>query len=137
MNTPVDSNTTSASLQGKFSICFSEEIGIFMPSTTIEFPSPKDEKKIFLVGGMNGAGKTSLMEAINICLYGAKVDFIYKYINRKELAKDNAYVSVELSFLNDEDEEMDYRNDVQRNRYPYFQPAITRLQSVYDERIPS
>lgn len=78
----------------------------FQYPTTIEFPSPKDEKKIFLVGGMNGAGKTSLMEAINICLYGAKVDFIYKYINRKELAKDNAYVSVELSFLNDEDEEI-------------------------------
>jgi DNA sulfur modification protein DndD len=51
---------------------------------------------------MNGAGKTSVMESINICLYGAKTDFLYKYINRKELAKGNAFVSFELELETDD-----------------------------------
>jgi DNA sulfur modification protein DndD len=49
-----------------------------------------------LIGGMNGAGKTSIMEAINFCLYGAKAEEIYRSINRREKAKGNANVSFEL-----------------------------------------
>lgn len=78
----------------------------FQFPTTIEFPDSSAGKSIFLIGGMNGAGKTSLMEAVNICLYGAKQDFIYKYINRKELAKGNAYASFELVIETDELEEI-------------------------------
>ena len=78
----------------------------FQFPTTIQFPDAVEGKCIFLIGGMNGAGKTSVMEAVNICLYGAKADFIYKYINRKELAKGNAYVSFELVLETDELEEM-------------------------------
>lgn len=78
----------------------------FQFPTTIEFPDSSEGKSIFLIGGMNGAGKTSVMEAVNICLYGAKQDFIYKYINRKELAKGNAYVSFELMIETDELEEI-------------------------------
>ena len=48
----------------------------FQFPTTIEFPDSSEGKSIFLIGGMNGAGKTSVMEAVNICLYSAKVDFI-------------------------------------------------------------
>ena len=78
----------------------------FQYPTTIEFPDGSEGKSIFLIGGMNGAGKTSVMEAVNICLYGAKQDFIYKYINRKELAKGNAFVSFELLIETDELEEI-------------------------------
>lgn len=78
----------------------------FQFPTTIEFPDGSEDKSIFLIGGMNGAGKTSVMEAINICLYGAKPDFVFKYINRKELAKGNAFVSFELMIETDYLEEI-------------------------------
>jgi len=74
----------------------------FQYPTTIEFPASSDGKSIFLIGGMNGAGKTSLMEAITICLYGAKPDLIYRAINRKELARGNAHVSIELVLETDD-----------------------------------
>jgi DNA sulfur modification protein DndD len=65
-------------------------------TTEINFPRGEDGRCIFLVGGMNGAGKTSIMECINYCLYGAKADEIYRSINRREKAKGNANVSFEL-----------------------------------------
>ncbi len=68
----------------------------FQFATEIAFPMAEDGHSIFLIGGMNGAGKTSIMEAINYCLYGAKADEIYRNINRREKAKGNASVSFEL-----------------------------------------
>jgi DNA sulfur modification protein DndD len=88
----------------KFNKLTIENYKSFQYPTAIEFPQSSEGKSIFLIGGMNGAGKTSIMEAINICLYGAKTDFLYKYINRKELAKGNAFVSFELELETDEHE---------------------------------
>lgn len=86
----------------KFNRVTIENYKSFQYPTVINFPQSSAGKSIFLMGGMNGAGKTSIMEAINICLYGAKTDFLYKYINRKELAKGNAYVSFELELETDD-----------------------------------
>lgn len=36
----------------------------------LEFPEPTNGKNIVLVGGMNGYGKTSVLEALYLCLYG-------------------------------------------------------------------
>ena len=88
----------------KFNKITIENYKSFQFPTVIDFPQSGDGKSIFLVGGMNGAGKTSIMEAVNICLYGAKTDFLYKYINRKELSKGNAFVSFELELDTDEGE---------------------------------
>lgn len=88
----------------KFNKLTIENYKSFQYPTAINFPQSSEGKSIFLVGGMNGAGKTSIMESINICLYGAKTDFLYKYINRKELAKGNAFVSFELELETDEHE---------------------------------
>ena len=74
----------------------------FQFPTAINFPQSSEGKSIFLMGGMNGAGKTSVMEAINICLYGGKPENIYKTINRKELSKGNAFVSFELEMETDD-----------------------------------
>lgn len=36
----------------------------------LEFPQPENGKNIVLIGGMNGYGKTTLLEALYLCLYG-------------------------------------------------------------------
>jgi DNA sulfur modification protein DndD len=37
---------------------------------TFEFPKPTAGKNIVLIGGMNGFGKTSILEALYLCLFG-------------------------------------------------------------------
>jgi len=74
--------------------------------TEILFPTSQNGKSIFLIGGMNGAGKTSFMEAINLCLYGAKPDLIYNAINRQEKAEGNFSVAFELTLETDEGAEI-------------------------------
>jgi len=78
----------------------------FQFATEIVFPVSQDGRSIFLIGGMNGAGKTSIMEAINYCLYGAKVDDIFRNINRHEKAKGNANVAFELVIEMDDGTEL-------------------------------
>lgn len=68
----------------------------FQFPTEILFPDGDNGKSIFLIGGMNGAGKTAIMEGISYCLYGGKVEDIFRAINRKSLALGNASVSFEL-----------------------------------------
>ena len=68
----------------------------FQFATEIRFPVGEEGRSIFLIGGMNGAGKTSIMEAVNFCLYGGKADEIFRSINRREKARGNASVSFEL-----------------------------------------
>lgn len=83
-----------------------ENFKSFQFATEISFPVNDDGRSIFLIGGMNGAGKTSIMEAINYCLYGAKVDEIYRSINRHEKAKCNANVVFELIMEMDDGTEL-------------------------------
>lgn len=74
----------------------------FQFPTELYFPDGENGKSIFLIGGMNGAGKTAIMEGINYCLYGAKIEEIFKCINRKSLALGNASVSFELEIEMDD-----------------------------------
>lgn len=74
----------------------------FQFPTELYFTDGENGKSIFLIGGMNGAGKTAIMEGINYCLYGGKPDDIFKSINRKSLALGNASVSFELEIEMDD-----------------------------------
>lgn len=74
----------------------------FQFPTEIFFPDAENGKSIFLIGGMNGAGKTAIMEGINYCLYGVKTEEIFRSINRKSLALGNANVSFEIEIEMDD-----------------------------------
>ena len=64
--------------------------------------TPTSDRNVFLIGGMNGAGKTSILDAVNLCLYGEKkIDKVFKSINQYELEKGNCACSVELQFVMD------------------------------------
>jgi len=86
----------------KFRKFIIENYKSFQFPTEISFPDGENGNSIFLIGGMNGAGKTAIMEGINYCLYGGKVDDIYRSINRKSLALGNASVSFELEIEMDD-----------------------------------
>ena len=74
--------------------------------TEVTFPTGEDGRCIFLIGGMNGAGKTSIMEAVTYCLYGGKTDEIFRNINRREKYKGNANVTFELVIEMDDHSEL-------------------------------
>lgn len=78
----------------------------FQYPTEIKFPSVDENRSIFLVGGMNGSGKTSLIEAISICLYGTSKNLIYRQVNKNELAKGNSKVTFEVVLETDDNEEL-------------------------------
>lgn len=78
----------------------------FQFATEILFPIGEDGRSIFLIGGMNGAGKTSIMEAVTYCLYGGKADEIFRNINRREKAKGNANVAFEIVIEMDDGSEL-------------------------------
>lgn len=72
-------------------------------------PDPTDKKNVILVGGQNGAGKTSLLEAVNLCLYGGTSDFILERINRANLAKGRATLELGLDLTLDNGSQLQVR----------------------------
>lgn len=64
--------------------------------------SGDNKKKVTLIGGMNGAGKSSFMEALGICLYGKSKSEIIKVINKNELKNGNSKMTIELEFETDD-----------------------------------
>ncbi|WP_242424691.1 AAA family ATPase, partial [Frankia sp. EI5c] len=48
-----------------------ENVGTFAGRQSIKLSSPSTKKPITLIGGLNGAGKTTILEAIHLVLYGS------------------------------------------------------------------
>lgn len=71
----------------------------------LEFAKDK-KRKVTVIHGVNGAGKTSLFLAINWCLYGSEyISNVGELISKEAISKvgisDYVDMSVELSFLHD------------------------------------
>ena len=65
-------------------------------------------RNVFLIGGMNGSGKTSILDAVNLCLYGEKkLDRVFKLINQHEVENRNYLCSIELQFEMDNGDTID------------------------------
>lgn len=56
--------------------------GIYKGQHSIKLINQRDKKNITLVGGMNGRGKTTILDAIFLCLYGRKA--IEYVVGKKE-----------------------------------------------------
>jgi DNA sulfur modification protein DndD len=56
--------------------------GLYAGSQTITLTPPSQDKPIVLIGGLNGAGKTTFLDALQLCLFGAHA----KISNRGSLA---------------------------------------------------
>ena len=52
-----------------------QDIGVYAGRQSIVITPPSDEKPITLIGGLNGLGKTTLLNSIQLCLYGKQSSF--------------------------------------------------------------
>lgn len=96
-------------------------------SATFAFPEPRGKKRVVLVGAMNGTGKTSLLMALYLGLFGREaMPFIEGFrrgyqseeksrsfrklmewiLHRPAQDDDDPHAFVELSFTTDDDEEV-------------------------------
>ena len=83
------------------------DYGLFKGRNEIVFPGPCDNKNITVIGGLNGRGKTTILEAVTVALYGKRSinvlrngrmtysQFIKEHFNKKALSNQ---ASLELSF---------------------------------------
>jgi len=83
-----------------------ENFGLYKGKHSIIFPDSSD-KRITLIGGLNGRGKTTILESIFIALYGRRAkeflnserisysEYLYNYINKSSLDQST---SITLAF---------------------------------------
>lgn len=88
-----------------------KDVGLFRGVQTIHL-TPSCGKPLILIGGMNGTGKTTLLETVRLCLYGRRAlgsrisqkgynEFLSKMIHRNPnlpLAPQQAAVSLEFEY---------------------------------------
>src|SRR5258708_25538048 len=81
------------------------DFGVFHGEHTIDL-SPKNRRPIILFGGKNGAGKSTILEALRLCLYGVgalgvavgKEEYL-KYLGSKIHSNPNALIQPTFSSI--------------------------------------
>lgn len=92
-------------------------LGPYVGKNTFEFSIDRD-KNIVLIGGKNGAGKTTFFKAIKTCLYGCKVwgfdspgkdyySLISSLVNFKTAYDNNSCAFIEIELVFDDGKEVD------------------------------
>ena len=88
--------------------------GIYKGQHNIELIDQRKEKNITLVGGMNGRGKTTILDAIFLCLYGRKaIEYIvgkkeaYNKVLKDRINKsaDDKTTHVKITMVMDDDKD--------------------------------
>ncbi|MEN9361113.1 MAG: hypothetical protein RL095_2648 [Verrucomicrobiota bacterium] len=80
-------------------------IGVFKGEHRVALAPPKKSQPIILIGGMNGAGKTTFLESLQLALYGKMAtagrmsglsyeEYLRRLINRQTPAKQGAAVTL-------------------------------------------
>ncbi len=83
------------------------DFGVFKGEQTVELAPPSPKKPIILFGGLNGTGKTTLLDAIQLCLYGKLAhcsnrgdlsygDFLRRCINHTVNPSDGASITLDF-----------------------------------------
>ena len=70
-----------------------KNIGSFYGEHCFSFKTEENQKNIVLIGGRNGAGKTTIFESLRLCLYGYK---LYGYRQNSQL-----YTNKIIQLIND------------------------------------
>ena len=84
-----------------------ENIGSFFGRHEIDLCPTSEDKPIVLIGALNGSGKTTILESLQLGLYGKRAkslfriktgydDYLKKLVNRKALPSDRACVELVL-----------------------------------------
>ncbi len=85
-----------------------ENFGIYYNTTIIDFTLTNPNNTIILFGGENGSGKTTILQAIKLALYGSLImgyrtngrrynDFLFNKFNRYALEKEKSSFSITLN----------------------------------------
>jgi len=94
------------------------DFGVYAGRQTITLTPPSERKPVILFGGLNGGGKTTLLDAIQLCMFGpfaqcsnrgalAYQEFLRRCVHRHANPKEAA---IELAFRHRLDgQEQDYR----------------------------
>jgi len=84
--------------------------GVYRGRHVVELAPPSDQRPLILIGGLNGGGKTTLLDALQLALYGrmaegsnrgdlAYDEYLRRCVNRSVDPHDGASVEVELSHV--------------------------------------
>src|SRR5688572_12985373 len=93
------------------------DVGVYRGRQTMDLRPPSPDRPVTLVGGLNGGGKTTLLDAIQLAFHGrlsgpaqrgSYDEYLRRLVNRSANPSDGA--SVELAFrIHIEGKERQYR----------------------------